>query len=349
MTNQQATVTDTSRGARRVPFKEIPVMDLAPLDGGPDAAVDDVVAALKRACEHTGFFYVSNHGVAESLIQETFSQGKKFFALPVRVKNRIHFKRSPVIVRGYVPIGGTHADAAADRDRVEAFEIGLELPTTDPDVVAGIESYGPNLWPDDMPGFQHTVYAYYQAMHLLGQRLFRLFALALDLEADYFADKTNKPTGHMRLLHYPPQPDSARQAAWGIGPHTDYECFTILAQDPTGGLQLQNAIGEWIEAPPIPNTFVINIGDSIARWTNDQFVSTPHRVINRAVQDRYSIAHFYGANYDVTIECLANCCDAQNPPRYEPFLAGEWALERDRSSYLGAGGLGTAEASPRKR
>ena len=349
MASHQETGADNSRGARRVPFSEIPVIDLARLDCEPGPAFDDVVAALKRACEDVGFFYVCNHGVPESLIEETYRQGSKFFALPEAIKSSVHYKRSPVIVRGYIPFGGTQADAAAQRDFLEAFELGLELPDTDPDVIDGIESYGPNLWPDDMPNFQLTVYAYYEAMRLLGQRLFRLFALALGLDAECFADKTNKPTGHMRLLHYPPQPEPASETSWGIGPHTDFECFTILAQDPTGGLQLQNAHGQWIEAAPMPGTFVVNIGDSIARWSNDQFVSTPHRVINRSTQDRYSIAHFYGANYDVMVECLETCCDARNPPRYKPFMAGKFALERDRLSYFGAGGLGTTQASPRKR
>ena len=118
------------------------------------------------------------------------------------------------------------------------------MPKTDPDVIAGIESYGPNLWPDDIPGFQQAVYAYYEAMRLLGRRLFRLFALALDLNADFFDDKIDKPTGHMRLLRYPPQPDSASETSWGIAPHTDFECFTILVQNPSGGLQVQNANGQ---------------------------------------------------------------------------------------------------------
>ena len=349
MANCQETGGDKLRGSRRVAFSEIPVIDLAPLDRDAGPAVDHVVAALQRACRDIGFFYVCNHGVPEAIIAETYRQASKFFALPEDIKSRVHCSCSPVIVRGYVPYGGTHADAAAQPAFHEAFEVGLDLPKTDPDVIAGIESHGPNLWPDDLQGFQQAVYAYYEAMRLLGRRLFRLFALALDLDADYFDDKIDKPTGHMRLLHYPPPSDSASETSWGIASHTDYECFTILSQDPTGGLQVQNANGQWIEATPIPGTFVINIGDMIARWTNDRFVSTPHRVIQRNTLDRYSIAHFYGANYNVLVKCLETCCDAQNPPRYEPVLAGEWALERDRASYFGAGAPGISEASPRKR
>ena len=190
MANQQGTGGDNSQGARRVPFGEIPVIDLAPFDHEPGPALDEVVvAALKRACEDTGFFYVCNHGIPEAIVEETYRQASKFFALPEDIKSRVHCSRSPVIVRGYVPYGGSHADAAAQPNFLEAFEIGLELPNTDPDVIAGIESHGPNLWPDDMPGFQQAVYAYYEAMRLLGRRLFRLFALALDLDAEYFDDK----------------------------------------------------------------------------------------------------------------------------------------------------------------
>lgn len=349
MASQHDSSRDNSRGARRVPFSEIPVIDLAPLDHEPGPALDGAVAALKRACQDIGFFYVCNHGVPDATIEQAYIQAGKFFALPDDIKRRVHCSRSPVIVRGYVPYGGTHADAAAQPDFHEAFEVGLELPDTDPDVMAGVESYGPNLWPDNMPEFRHSVYAYYEAMRVLGRRLFRLFALALDLDAEYFDEKIDKPTGHMRLLRYPPQPEPVSETSWGIAPHTDFECFTILAQDPTGGLQVQNANGQWIEAAPIPGTFVINIGDMIARWTNDQFVSTPHRVIQRNTRDRYSIAHFYGANYNVLVKCLETCCNAQNPPKYEPVIAGEWALERDRASYFGAGAPGISEASPRKR
>jgi isopenicillin N synthase-like dioxygenase len=340
---------DDSRGARRIPFSAIPVIDLAPLDGDPGAALNDVVAALQHACRNVGFFYVRNHGVPKATVEQAYQQARAFFALPDDIKMRVHCSRSPVIVRGYVPLGGTHADTAAHPDFHEAFELGLELPATDPDVIAGIKSYGPNQWPADMPGFRQTVYAYYQAMRLLGQRLFRLFALALDLEAGFFDEKIDKPTGHMRLLRYPPQADLDDRKSWGIAPHTDYECFTILAQDEVGGLQVQNADGQWIEAPPIPETFVINIGDLIARWTNDRFVSTPHRVIQRGARDRYSISHFYGANYNVMVDCFATCHDAGNPPKYKPVMAGEWALERDLAAYFGAGAPGITEASPRKR
>lgn len=349
MKDRRETGPDAYRGARRVPFSEIPMVDLAPLASGSGAPYDDMVRALERACRNVGFLYIRNHGVPRAALESAYAQAKAFFDLPEDVKMRAHCALSPVIVRGYVPLKGTHADAAARPDHHEAFEVGLELPADDLDVATGIESYGPNLWPDEMPAFRREVYAYYEAMRGLGERLFTLFARALDLDPDFFADKIDKPTGHLRLIHYPPQPDLGDRRAWGIGPHTDYECFTILAQDATGGLQVQNAAGDWIEALPIEGAFVINIGDLMARWTNDRFVSTPHRVIQRSPRERYSLAHFFGANYDVIVDCLETCRDPRHPPRYEPVSAGQWALEHDRAAYFGAGAPGISEASPRRR
>ncbi|MDH3691588.1 MAG: isopenicillin N synthase family oxygenase [Gammaproteobacteria bacterium] len=333
---------DTSRGAHRVPFFQIPVIDLAPLVSKRKSEVAQMARELDSACADTGFFYVANHGVSATVITESYTQSQKFFAQPESVKREVDFRRSSVIVRGYVPLRETHADIAAKPDLHEAFEVGLELPPDDPDYLAGVRAYGPNQWPEGLPGFRTAVYAYYEEMRVLGERLFQAFALALGLSPDFFADKIDKPTGYLRMLHYPAHDNLSDESSWGIGPHTDYECFTILSQDDAGGLQVQNSAGAWIEAPPIAGTFIVNLGDIMARWTNDRYQSTPHRVINRSGHDRYSMAHFFGANYHTIVECLPGCHDPDNPPRYPPVVAGEWALENVIAAYYGDGAPGLA-------
>ncbi len=155
-----------------------------------------------------------------------------------------------------------------------------------------------------------------------------------------FRDKTDRPIAQLRLLHYPPQPEPVDRSYLGIGAHCDYECFTILAQGEVGGLQVRNPVGEWIEAPPIPGTFVVNLGEMLACWTNDVFTATPHRVINSTGKERYSIPFFFGTNYDAVIESLETCCGPERPSRCPPVKAGHYLAARLQEVY---GSLGPAE------
>jgi len=162
----------------------------------------------------------------------------------------------------------------------------------------------------------------------LGNTLLRGFALSLDLEEDFFLEKFNRAAGWLRLLHYPPQRRIEADRSIGVGAHTDYECFTIRAQDDNSGLQVQNLNGEWIAAPPIRGTFVINIADLMARWTNDVFRSTMHRAVNLSGQDRYSIPFFLGPNADTMVSCLSSCVSPGASPKHPPIVTSEWILAR---------------------
>ncbi|HEX3984115.1 MAG TPA: 2OG-Fe(II) oxygenase family protein, partial [Acidisoma sp.] len=177
------------------------------------------------------------------------------------------------------------------------------------------------------------VEAYYRAMHELGRRLFGAFALALDLPEEYFAPLTNKPTAIMRLLSYPSQDGPIDPQQIGIGAHSDYECFTILCQETVPALQVRNQQGAWIDAPPIRGTFVINIGDQMARWTNDLFASTVHRAMNTSGRSRFSIPCFIGSNYDTLIEALPGTVAADRPAKYPPVLAGDYVQGRLDATY----------------
>ena len=214
----------------------------------------------------------------------------------------------------------------------ESLMLMHELPPDDPGLLAGLPMQGPNQWPGWLPGFKPAMTAYVSEVDALGRYIVRLIAMSLGLEAHALDHHFERPTTFLRALHYPPQPP-VEDDQMGSAPHTDYGIITLLAQDDSGGLQVRPRGGDWIEAPPIPDTYVLNVGDMLARWTNDRFVSTPHRVINRSGGDRYSLPYFLDPAMDALIECLPTCTDAQHPPRYEPVTYGEYLLERLDKNY----------------
>jgi len=289
-------------------------------------------AQLYNACTQVGFFYIKHHGVPQAVIDQAFAQTQRFFALPLSEKMKIHISQSNNH-RGYVPLLEENTDPMAKGDLHEALDFALEVPSNDPDVLAGKTLYGPNVYPAELSGFREAIDQYYWALYQLGHRIFQAFALALDLPEDYFDAKITKPLAQLRLLHYPPQSNCIDEQQIGTGAHSDYECFTILAQDAVGGLQVLNSAGEWISAMPIPGTFVVNIGDQMARWTNDLFASTVHRAINRATEARYSIPYFFGPNYDTMIETLQTCVRGDKPAKYQPVIAGEYIISRFNETF----------------
>lgn len=324
-----------ARGAKTVPFTAIPLIDIAPLFGDDRAALLGMAKAIDEACRNAGFFYVKNHGVPAATIERALGEARRFFALPLEEKMRIYYKKARNRVRGFIPLGELKADRTAKGDFQEGFDYALELPADDPDYLAGNRLYGPNQWPEGVPEFREGTYGFFEAAIELGRQLFRAFALALDLPEDYFADKITKPLAQGRVIYYPPQTALDDERTWGIGEHTDYECFTILCQDATGGLQVRNSAGEWVEAAPIPGTFIVNLGDIMKRWTNGIYQSTPHRVLNRTGRERYSLVLFYGANYDTVIECLPTCREAGRPPKFLPVTQGAWTEANLESAYFG--------------
>lgn len=310
----------------------IPVIDIAGLRSKELGDRRAVARQIRQACHEVGFFYIANHGVAEELIQQTLAAVQRFFALPLQVKNQISVTQSQ-ISRGYEPIGHQTLDEAAAPDLKESVLIGVERDWDDPLVQANTPNHGPNQWLSDFPGWREQMEAYFAAMLSLGRQLAQALALSLELPEDGFDGAIDDPMAVLRLLHYPPHPLQARPDQRGCGTHTDWGCLTILLQDSVGGLEVCTAAGEWIAAEPIPGTFVINLGDMMARWTNDYYQSTPHRVMNRSDRDRYAIPFFFDLNYHALVECLPTCQSQTNPPRYPPITAGEHIMEMYRKTY----------------
>jgi len=304
------------------------IIDVGGLRSGDPAAVARVATQLGRACRDTGFFHVRNHGIPISLLTGIFESARTFFAQPAAAKDAISIKRSPHN-RGYVGLATESLDPT-HTDHKEAFNVGLDLAPSDPEVVAGKPFRGVNLWPDT-PGFRDTALSYFDAVWRLGCDLHFAIATDLGLPRDYFADKFDRPMATLRLLHYPPR-DIARENMLGAGAHTDYGSITLLLTDDAGGLEVRRRDGTWIEAPPMPGAFVCNIGDCLMRWSNDIYVSTPHRVINPPGRDRYSVAFFLDPNPDVLIDCLPGCHDAGRP-KYPPILAADYLRQRLDATY----------------
>ncbi|KAF9778583.1 Clavaminate synthase-like protein [Thelephora terrestris] len=312
-------------------FEEIPIIDLKDATN-PDLEVRKALAALIRdACINVGFFYVSNHGIPEPKIEQTLDAAKRFFALPLAAKEELDIHKSPNF-KGYTGLLDENTNPENRGDFHEGFDLGWEDPITSAvRDEGGLD--GKNVWPEGLPGFRVQVMDYYHSVIALGRRLFPLFALALNIDEHFFDDKTTKPAAIMRLLYYPPQTGPVDDRIQGIGAHTDYECFTILWQDKVQALQVLNANGKWVNAVPIPGTLVINIGDQLARWTNDVFRSTVHRAVNRSGVERYSIPLFFGSNYDVRLEAIPSCCSEEFPPKYPVVTAGEYVKSRLEETY----------------
>ena len=309
--------------ARPASRDEVPILDLGSAIGG--APAEALARELRRACETTGFFYVANHGVPQAVVDNAFAATKRYFALPL--DERLRDKVDERFRRGYMPFGlSKHAGYAPDLK--ESFDYGVDLPLDDPDVVAARPLHGPNRWPKDLPWLRESAEAYFNAMLGLGKNLTRVVAVSLGQPADYFLQWFRKPMVQTRLFHYPMQPVNGDEKQIGVAPHTDYGMITILFQDPIGGLEVCKRDGEWVAAPYVDGTFVINLGDLMKVWTNDVYVSNAHRVINRSGRERYSIPTFFNLDYDAPVACLSTCQSAENPPKYKPIKSGDYLVSR---------------------
>ncbi|MBL8700370.1 MAG: isopenicillin N synthase family oxygenase [Alphaproteobacteria bacterium] len=310
----------------------MPVIDLAALGSGDAAAERRTAAALGQACRETGFFYATGHGIAPARIAATFAAARDFFDRPLDDKLAVAITRSRHN-RGYVPLAAEALDPARPGDAKECFNIGRELAPDDPGLRAGRPFHGPNQWPAAPTGFRAIMLEYFAAMQRVCERLHRGFALDLGLAADHFAPFIDRPLATLRLLRYPPHPGAFDGSLWGAAPHTDYGNVTILAQGDESGLQVRRRDGTWIDAPVIADAFVCNIGDCLMRWSNDVYVSTPHRVVNRAGRLRHSMAFFFDPNDDAPVECLPTCRSDERPPRYAPTTGAAYLKERLDATY----------------
>jgi isopenicillin N synthase-like dioxygenase len=281
--------------------RTLPVIDVAPLLGrSAGDARARVAREIEAACRDTGFFYAAGHGVGRDVVGRLDSAARAFFALPNDEKMKIAMARGGRAWRGFFPVGGELTSGKPDLK--EGVYFGTELDQGDARVKAGVPMHGANLWPGAVPELRPAVLDFMERTTLAAHAVMRGVALSLGLDADYFdRTYTSDPTVLFRVFHYPPA--RAIDGEWGVGEHTDYGLLTLLAQDDCGGLQVKAHDG-WIEAPPIPDTLVCNIGDMLDRLTGGFYRSTPHRVRNVSGRDRLSFPLFFDPAWNAVIEPL---------------------------------------------
>jgi len=280
-------------------MSNLPVIDVSGL-AGTDTGKTAVAAQIGAACRTHGFFYATGHGVEPALVRRLEALSRDFFALDEATKMRWRMAVAGRAWRGYFPLGGELTSGRPDWK--EGLYLGTELPGDHPLVLAKKPVHGQNLFPD-IDGFRQTLLDYMDAVTRLGHQLLEGIALSLGLAPGYFhARYTADPLVLFRLFNYPTRPPASDDVQWGVGEHTDYGLLTILWQDGIGGLQVHTPEG-WVEATPVPESFVINIGDMLDRMTGGLYRSTPHRVVrNTSGRDRLSFPLFFDPNFNARVQ-----------------------------------------------
>jgi len=304
---------------------QLPIVDIASLLAGTPERLN-TAEQIGRACRENGFFYVVGHGVEEELSSRLERVSRQFFAQDEATKMRIRMSLGGRAWRGYFPVGNELTSGKPDQK--EGIYFGAELADDHPLVQAGTPVHGRNLFPE-IPLFRETVLEYLDELTRVGHTLMAGIALSLQLEESYFADRyTGDPLTLFRIFNYPAAASSAPGEGdrWGVGEHTDYGLLTILKQDDAGGLQVKRKAG-WIDAPPIPNSFVCNLGDMLDRMTGGLYRSTPHRVRNTAGRDRMSFPFFFDPNFNAEVRPIEGIVplDDDRHERWDRSSVHEWS------------------------
>ncbi len=306
----------------------IPLIDFAAFDDA--AARPGLAANIDAACRAAGFFCLFNHGIPQHIIDASFAAAADFFALPDAEKEKISIAKSPCH-RGWYRIGEEVLDPVdnSDGDFKEGVKIGFDCPPDHPRRQAGIALHGANQWPD-INGWQEVMQQAYQSCSALSRQIMQVLAMGLSLPDTFFDKWLIEPMATLSPIRYPPQ---YQQNQIGAGAHTDFGCLTLLFQRDIAGLEIQGKDGSWIDVPADPTMVVVNIGDMMARWTNDIYTSTRHRVINRAGQPRQSLAFFFDPDPDADLTALPSCLAPGDRPRYAPTTALAHLLEKIDASF----------------
>jgi isopenicillin N synthase-like dioxygenase len=310
----------------------LPIVDIDGLYSHSAEARSAVALAIQAACLDKGFFYCIGHGVDTGLIESVFAESARFFACPASEKEAVSMSLSKAN-RGYEPLRGQTLEKGAPPDLKEGYYIGTNIDADDERALRYFNT-GPNVWPAAMPEFEEVMTTYMAAMKALTSKLLEGIALSLDLEADYFRDFEKDPIATLRLLHYPAQEADPLPDEKGCGAHTDFGATTILLQDGVGGLQVwDHDKGVWLDAVPVPGAFIINLGDMMARWTNDRYRSTIHRVINASGRERYSVPFFFSGYPEHPISCIPSTLDEGKVARYATMTVDQHMRERYSTTY----------------
>ena len=296
--------------AKAVAADAIPVIDITPLRDGSDPT--SVAQALHAASQGLGFIYITGHGIAPDVIDRARDRAYAFFRADPALKETVRVSDRH---RGWIGQGGAKMQDKAKPDLKESFLWGWQ--NAEGATPSDHALRGPNQWPTALPDLETDAMAYFRAAHEVAHHLMRGFALGLGLAPDFFLRSSDRPLSRASFVYYPAQPPEMGDDQFGVGPHTDFGVLTVLCQDNVGGLQVQDAGGDWIHAPPIPGTLIVNVADLLSRWTAGAYKSTPHRVVNTSGRERLSLVLAYDPNPETVIDARAvfgaDAADAEPP------------------------------------
>ncbi|MDG3086520.1 2-oxoglutarate and iron-dependent oxygenase domain-containing protein [Vibrio hannami] len=285
----------------------LPIIDISPLSSDNREDWKPVIEQIDNACRELGFFYITGHGIPPKQFDDIESMADTLFDLPIDKKQQISIEHSNNH-RGWGRLSAEKLDPLGELDCKESFDMALDLSPHHSQVSRCPKLYGPNQYPD-IHGFTQAVTQHYSLTLDVGLRVLKAMALALKEPEDRFTRHFNLPISVLRMLHYPSQ----LEASNGAGAHSDYGCITLLYQDQSGGLQVLNKQDEWMDAPPVPGSFVVNIGDLMQRWTNDIYRSTKHRVTSpTSGRSRFSMPFFLEPDFDTPVTTLIGCLKETN-------------------------------------
>lgn len=305
----------------------LPVISFAGFRSGEDKT--GVAAAIDRACREHGFFYLSDHGLDPHIINACFDAAADFFSRPASEKEKIAISRSSCH-RGWYRLNEEVLDpkGAPKGDYKEGLKIGFDCPADHPRMQAGLPLHGPNQWPD-IAGWREIMTESYDACSALAREIMHAMALGLNLEEAYFDKWLHAPMATLSPIYYPPHKGAFEI---GAGAHTDFGCLTLLIQRDIGGLEIYTKAGDWQPAPPVEGAIIVNIGDMMARWTNDEYASTLHRVVNKSNEPRQSLAFFFDPDPEADLTALPQCMGDGNA-HYPPTTALQHLLEKIDDSF----------------
>ncbi len=313
---------------------DVPVIDVGPFRNGAPKARQAVAAEVGRAIKDIGFPVITGHGVDPTLVAEVQRVSNAFFDLPEHEKREV-LRPAPDVARGYIPLEaesvGRSRGVDAPGDLNESLMIGPVDVTDDAyfTVPEAGRHFHPNLWPRRPEGLRPGYEAYFRVMGKLAEDLMAIFALALKLPESFFADKIDRHISRLRVRNYPARSVTPKPGQLRAGAHCDYGSLTILrAENKPGGLQVLNHSQEWVDVPPAPDSFIVNIGELMARWTNEEWRANLHRVVNppmeqAAASRRLSLIFFHNPNYNADVRALPGTVPTGETPKHAPTTSGE--------------------------
>ena len=308
--------------AKTVDADVIPVVDIAPLRDGSDPRA--VAEALHAASQGYGFIYIRGHGIPDDVIAAARASAYAFFRSPPQLKETVRISEKH---RGWLGHGGARMQDDAKADLKESFVWGYQddaglTPDDHP-------LRGPNQWPDFVTDMQSGAMNYFNQAHKVAHHLMRGFAQGLDLPEDFFLRTASRPLSRASYVYYPAQPADLGADQFGVGPHTDFGVLTVLCQDDVGGLQIQDVNGEWMHAPPIEGTLIVNVADLLSRWTDGAYTSTPHRVVNASGRERLSLV----LAFDPDPETMIDAREVVGTASQEPTTCGDYLIWRFNKAF----------------